>query len=344
MGDLQCAIGNAPCASRAMTDDTKAIDGLAATAAEDPFGLDPLHDIGAPPSPDARKPARNARTDEAAHRPLLHSIIRTRVFWEAKERLGIGGHDEAVRALSDARTLDRFKQSLYGGEEKRGPRPRRGSGRRPLTAPARWLVRQRLSMPGKLAFLEAVARSLGDDWSRDSRSFLDVTIAMGRLQLVLRQLVHAQGERGHAPQRGTALVTVPPAEAHHFAQCMIEELFRAEGWSTDLYWPESTGAIIDRIAERGHDIVCLSWSTGALAETARATIKAIESMPYATRPAVIAGGRASSEHQRWLVRLGVDCICESTYGALAAARQLLDTRASADGHSPPSLSALPAAP
>lgn len=291
-----------------------------------------------------RRPRPPAKNQGGAHKPLLHGIIRTRVFLEARDRLGVGRHDEAGRALSDTRTLDRFKQALYGAEE--GPKAgaKRGPGRRALTAPARWLVRQRLSMPGKLAFLEAVARSLGDDWSRDSRSFLDVTIAMGRLQVVLRQLVHAEGESAGAAQLGNALITVPPAEAHHFAQCMIEELFRAEGWSTDLFWPASARAIVDRIVERGHDIVCLSWSTGALAETARAVLSAIESMPYAIRPAVIAGGRASHENEGWLVRLGVDCVCESTYGALAAARQLLDTRTSTGGLAPPFPSALPAAP
>jgi len=333
-----------------MTDDTKAIDGLAATAAEDPVALERLHGFDTTPSnaidmamPE-RRPRPPAKNQGGAHKPLLHGIIRTRVFLEARDRLGVGRHDEAGRALSDTRTLDRFKQALYGAEE--GPKAgaKRGPGRRALTAPARWLVRQRLSMPGKLAFLEAVARSLGDDWSRDSRSFLDVTIAMGRLQLVLRQLVHAHDQREQARPRGSALITVPPAESHHFAQSMIEELFRAEGWATDLFWPADIATMVDRIATRGHDIVCLSWSTGALADTASAAVDAIESMPYATRPAIIAGGRASQEHQGWLVRLGVDCVCESTYGALAAARQLLDTRASTGDRAPPPLSALPADP
>lgn len=337
MGDLQCAIGNAPSASRAMTDDTKAMEGLAAAATESPVGLEPLQALKEPAPP---APARASSASVGTHRPLLHTIIRTRVFREAKQRLGIGGHDEADRALADPRTLERFKQSLYGGGNGRAT----ASGRRPTTAPARWLARQRLSMTGKLAFLEAVARSLGDDWSRDSRSFLDVTIAMGRLQLVLRQLVHAHDQREQARPRGSALITVPPAESHHFAQSMIEELFRAEGWATDLFWPADIATMVDRIATRGHDIVCLSWSTGALADTASAAVDAIESMPYATRPAIIAGGRASQEHQGWLVRLGVDCVCESTYGALAAARQLLDTRASTGDRAPPPLSALPADP
>lgn len=320
-----------------MTDDTKAMDVMAAEATSASIDAWPAAAIPAAAEPVARvgRPPRSTNAGYRSggrHTPLLHAIIRDRIFWEAKERLGLGGDAETGSDLSDGAMLDRFKSALYGDEpEARHAHAATGG---PSFAPGRWLAGHRAPMVGKLGFLEAVARSLGDDWSNDSRSFLDVTIAMGRLQLVLRQIVHASDAQGDRVVRGQALVTVPPCEAHHFAQCMIEELFRADGWTTDLFWPEHRTAITDRIAERGHDIVCLSWSTGALAEIARDTINAIESMPFERRPAIIAGGRASHEHSGWLVRLGVDCICESTYGALAAARRLLETRASSNGGSP----------
>ena len=332
-----------------MTDDTNAMEGMAAGLASE--GLD-----GRPPGaavdaaetgagqPRAPTGPRDQARKAGRHTPLLHAIVRNRVFWEAKERLGLAGGGETRSVLSDERTLARFKLALYGDGAAGSVARARSAARRPMPAPSRWLARQPAPMAGKLAFLEAVARSLGDDWSRDARSFLDVTIAMGRLQLMLRQIVHANAAHGERPERGSALITVPPAEDHHFAQCLIDELFRAEGWVTDLFWPADRTAIVDRIVDRGHDIVCLSWSTGALAGIARDTVTAIESIPYGKRPAIVAGGRASHEHGGWLVRLGVDCICESTYGALAAARQLLETRASSTGGPPPSpLSPSPAA-
>lgn len=324
-----------------MTDDTKAMDGVAATAAVEDFvrwipldhahGTEPVSwtdDSSRVGTPEDTEPSRRRRSQ---HTPLLRTIIRTRVFWEAKDRLGLGDHGEDDGVLADDHAVNRFKESLYSGKQEEASTENAVPGEHRLMGPARWLAHQRVPMPGKLAFLESVARSLGDDWSRDSRSFLDVTIAMGRLQLVLRQLVHANAERRPDNMLGSALFTVPPTEAHHFAQCLTEELFRAEGWSTDLFWPADRNAVIDRIADRGHDIVCLSWSTAALAETASATIEAIDSIPIERRPAIVAGGRASHEHQGWLVRLGVDCVCESTYGALTAARQLLEFRASAGG-------------
>lgn len=330
-----------------MTDDTKAMDGTVAGLASE--GLD-ARVSAAPQAKSGKAKSGKGESDKgesdkaSRHRPRLHAIVRNRVFRQAKERLGLDGAVETRSALCEARTLARFKQALYGDGATGGARRAQGAAPRPMPAPARWLARQPAPMAGKLAFLEKVARSLGDDWSRDSRSFVDVTIAMGRLQLMLRQLVHANAAHGEHRELGSVLITVPPTEGHHFAQCLVDELFRAEGWATDLFRPADRAAIVDRIVDRGHDIVCLSWSTDALAGIARETVEAIEAIPYGKRPAIIAGGRASREHGRWLVRLGVDCICESTYGALAAARQLLETRASSTGgRSPSSLSPSPAA-
>ncbi|MBL6430947.1 MAG: hypothetical protein HPM95_05970 [Alphaproteobacteria bacterium] len=54
----------------------------------------------------------------------------------------------------------------------------------------------------RLEILETVARAIGDDWNDDATSFLDVTIAMGRLQCVMRQNLPI-GSAGR-PERQTA--------------------------------------------------------------------------------------------------------------------------------------------
>lgn len=267
--------------------------------------------------------------DDVHRAHLLQTMIRTHVFGQARNRLVRGEHDTALDDLSQPLAVSRLKKALYSdsamadartsgnGAEGRKARPRK---------PQDWLADHPAPLPLKLAFLESVARSLGDDWCNDASSFLDVTMAMGRLQLALRQVMLASTARRRPHAQGSALVTVPPGEEHQFAQCIIEELFRARGWSTDLYCPSSQADMIERIDEGGYDIVCLSWSTGALADVAATAITRIEQIPTDQRPAIIAGGVASLDHSGWLVRLGVDCVCDSTYGALAVAQAMLKQR------------------
>ena len=255
--------------------------------------------------------------DKRAHR--LEAMIRPHVLDKARRRLASTDAALTMPRLSATKTVEQYKQALYTGTNRADDV---GGRQTPIT----WLARHDAALPRKLSFLEAVARALGDDWSRDHRSFLDVTIGIGRLQVELRRLINASASHAMRRDHGTVLMTSPPGEAHHFGQSILEELFRAFGWSTDILVPDDHDTLMHRLAERGHDIVCLSWSTGALSRIADSTISAIGAIPAATRPAIIAGGVSSMDRAGWLVRLGADCVCDSTYGALSVAHRMLDQR------------------
>ena len=304
------AIGSALARGKTMTDDANptSVGGSAA------YGGTAL----------AGRPGRDVHR---AH--VLQTMIRTRVYEQARNRLVSDEFDTALDDLGNPDAVARFKQALYARPGAVGDAPAKGAAGPVgfgMHTPRQWLAQHPAPLPLKLAFLESVARALGEDWTDDDRNFFDVTMAMGRLQLALRQVMVCEATRWRSPEQGHALITVPPGEEHLFGQCIIEELFRARGWVTDLYCPESQARMIERIDAGGHDIVCLSWSTGALADVAASAIARIEQMPAAHRPAIIAGGVASLNHSGWLVRLGVDCVCDSTYGALAVAQAMLKQR------------------
>jgi len=151
---------------------------------------------------------------------LLHTIIRTHVFGKAKQRLTADDDDLQMDDLATPASVGRFKRALYDAGSP--PAPPGGAG----AAPHQALMRNPAAMPVKLAFLEAVARALGDDWCDDSRSFLDITIAMGRLQVVLRKLMLANAAQWAPLSRGSALITVPPGEEPQFGQCIVEDASR----------------------------------------------------------------------------------------------------------------------
>ena len=176
-----------------------------------------------------------------------------------------------------------------------------------------------LTTQGRLEVLEAVARAIGDDWTDDATSFLDVTIAMGRLQCVMRRI--CQLESAGRPEKacGRCLLLVPTQEHHTFGVCILEEILRAIGWETELLRFESIDFLEKRLDKAQIDIVCFSWTNAALASIAGDCVKAVERIPAPQRPAIISGGHAAGQNPAWLVRLGVDYVCDSIHVALQIA-------------------------
>lgn len=175
------------------------------------------------------------------------------------------------------------------------------------------------SYPDKLTALEEVARQLGDDWTQDATSFLAVTIAMGRLQCLLRRISQGRPAEPSDAPRGKSLLLTPPNEEHTFGVCLLEELMRAYGWETTIYRADSVESLVKRMEKSQIDIVCFSWTNAALAPSVGDCVKAIDQLPAANRPAIISGGHAAGQNPAWLVRLGVNYVCESVYVAVQIA-------------------------
>lgn len=95
-----------------------------------------------------------------------------------------------------------------------------------------------------LDYLGAAAVWLGREWDESRLSFLEVTVAVGRLYALMRALrapslpvTHASG----AVRR--ALFATVPGEDHSLGITLAADMFRAEGWDIDLL----TGCDHDRI-------------------------------------------------------------------------------------------------
>ncbi len=175
----------------------------------------------------------------------------------------------------------------------------------------------KLSAQRKIAFLEATARGLGEDWVGDRRTFFDVTIAMGRVQALLRQLCDADRAMPAASGPRSVLLTCPPGEQHVFGLRIVEALFRRSSWQTTYVEPRSAAEIKDAVSRSRCDVICFSWSSGFLAEAVSASLKAISG--GRRRPLILAGGYAAERNEKWLMKQGVDQICASPRAALKLA-------------------------
>lgn len=82
-----------------------------------------------------------------------------------------------------------------------------------------------------LDLLAPVARHLGRLWEQDLCDFTEVTVGLGRLHQVLRELSPAFGLTKNQSVSGRRVLLLPgPGEQHTFGLVMVAEFFRRAGW------------------------------------------------------------------------------------------------------------------
>ena len=79
--------------------------------------------------------------------------------------------------------------------------------------------------------LGPTARALGELWEDDRCDFTDVTVGVGRLQQLLRELSPSFGAEIDHLEDGRRILLLPaPGEQHTLGASMVAEFFRRAGW------------------------------------------------------------------------------------------------------------------
>ena len=82
-----------------------------------------------------------------------------------------------------------------------------------------------------LDLLAPVAKYLGELWEQDLLDFTEVTVGLGRLHRVLRELSPAFSQSHGQVASGRRILLLPgPGEQHTFGLVMVAEFFRRAGW------------------------------------------------------------------------------------------------------------------
>lgn len=167
----------------------------------------------------------------------------------------------------------------------------------------------------KILFLEAIARQLGRNWSRDDCGFIDVTIGTARLQHVIKQLsfeFRAMQSNANAPL--VALLT-PFGEQHTLMMHLLGLLFDAMGWSSHILdGNDMKGPQLRAVVEQA-DMICIGWSNQRLKGEFHDLVATIRLQRPEPRLPIVVGGAAALDSIDFLVSLGIDCICDSVYSA-----------------------------
>lgn len=112
-----------------------------------------------------------------------------------------------------------------------------------------------------LDLLTPAARRLGDFWTCDSCSFTDVTVAMGRLQQLLRANSSAFGlnniSQGQAADRRVLLMPCP-GEQHTFGLSIVAEFFYRAGWDVTTSFMQPSASLAQLVERQWFDVIGLS--------------------------------------------------------------------------------------
>lgn len=173
--------------------------------------------------------------------------------------------------------------------------------------------------------LAPAARHLGTMWDDDTADFVAVTMALWRLQEIVRELSAREPIAQHGDDVGRrALFSVMPGEDHSFGTVLVEDVFRRAGWTTGLLTQCSTSELLATVARDAYDVIGLTVTGDRHCQTVPAIINGLRSVSRNPKITIMVGGRIFSENPDLATQLGADATAADATSALAVARDLVN--------------------
>jgi methanogenic corrinoid protein MtbC1 len=178
-----------------------------------------------------------------------------------------------------------------------------------------------------LDLLGPAARQLGHMWEEDLCDFSTVTVALGRLQRLMREWSPAFGDEvDHPPHGRRALFVQPRDEQHSFGLSMVAEFFRRDGW--DVLGGVG-GAVTDpaaKVRDEWVDIIGFSVGSDGRIPWLKATIRAARAAARNPDLVVLVGGPPFTLHPELADEVGADGTARDGREAPLLAERLMAPR------------------
>jgi methylmalonyl-CoA mutase cobalamin-binding subunit len=155
-------------------------------------------------------------------------------------------------------------------------------------------------------YIPLAARRMGEAWHDDQMSWLDVSIGVGRLQSLLREIGTAwvadqAGDTGH----GTVMFIVPDREQHTLGPMVATGQLRRYGVSVCLRIAPTINEMRSLMVARRFDGVMISVSTRDKLESVAKTVHILRSMVTEPVP-IIVGGAVMTKAEEIISITGAD--------------------------------------
>lgn len=155
-------------------------------------------------------------------------------------------------------------------------------------------------------YIPEAARRMGDAWLEDQMSWMDVSIGVGRMQSLLREIGTAwaadqAGDVGH----GTVLLLVADREQHTLGPMVVMGQLRRFGVSVCLRMAPSFTELTALLAARQFDGILISLSTKDKLEPVAKTVEFLRTLMSNPCP-IIVGGAVMSRVEDLATSTGAD--------------------------------------
>ena len=158
-----------------------------------------------------------------------------------------------------------------------------------------------------LELLAPVARHLGSLWEQDLCDFTEVTIGLGRLHQVLRELSPGFNQPlGHAGSGRRILLLPSPGEQHTFGLVMVSESFRHAGWDVAGGPWEAGADPVTMVRREWFDVVGFSLGSELHLDELAQCIRAVRKAAVNPRVGIMVGGPIFTLHPEYVSRVGAD--------------------------------------
>jgi MerR family transcriptional regulator, light-induced transcriptional regulator len=192
-------------------------------------------------------------------------------------------------------------------------------------------------MPLNAIYLQLIAqtaRHLGDLWGDDEVEFTDVTVALGRLHKLVRQLSPAfrrDTASGYPlqdyPVASKRILVAPmPGEQHTLGCAIVSEFFAKAGWTVNGWPLIGDESLVSMVANDYFDVVGLSVSCETSLDVIRQLIAALRTASRNRALIVCVGGPAFSDNPALVNTVGADLTAASGDDAVAAAEAAVKRR------------------
>ena len=168
-------------------------------------------------------------------------------------------------------------------------------------------------------YLPAAARRLGNAWHEGELDILATTVAISRLQAILRELSRAW-RADHAAEAGgdtRVLLAVPEREKHTLGALIATQQLRRMGVSVNLQLLISPARAAALAGNGGYDAVFVSMANRSNLETCRHLVKSIKRV-LPDRVPVVLGGPLAGDEDALRGIAGVDLVTSNVMEALVA--------------------------
>ncbi|MES2523302.1 MAG: cobalamin-dependent protein [Gemmatimonadota bacterium] len=176
-----------------------------------------------------------------------------------------------------------------------------------------------------LDLLAPAARHLGTLWQTDECDFVEVTVALGRMQRSLRDLSHVfLADSARTETVGNVLLSCVPGEQHTLGIIMVGEFMLRDGWRVLVGAPWTGNDLHAEVSTEWYDVIGFSVGCESRLSGLKREVRRLRSASRNPGVKVIVGGKVFSDDPDMIARVGADAYASDARGAPQVARALLN--------------------